>query len=378
MKTPVFSLFLFISALLPAPSAQEALAVKAGTLVLAPGKVIPGGTLLVREGKVFAARRDLTVPAGARELNLPGRFVAPGLVDCWSRASVAGEVREDSSAWTPGLKAADALDLEDPAWEAFAREGITSVVVTPDPAQVGGGLACLVKTGSKGRLVEDSLFLQFSFTANARNRERPPTSLAGQVALVRDGFRKAGNKGVLARAMAGKLPVVFACGTPAEVQAALRLAAEFRLPKVLLAAPPSCRPLASILEGAGAGLFLGPPSMEAPAWSLALPAELFRRNVSFAFYSGYPSRPPADLRLLPALAARHGLPPRKALEAVTEAPARLLDLSWRVGSLRLGRDADFIVLDGPPLDPGSRVLSVYVEGKPAWTPRPGLEKENRK
>ena len=376
MRPSLPSFFLLaLPALLPA---QEVLAVKAKRLVLAPDKVIDRGTLIIREGKVFDAGRDLAVPAGAKVLNLPGKVVAPGWIDSWTQASTRGETEEASTAWTPGLRAADALDPESPVWERFARNGITSVVVTPDPSQVGGGLACLVKTGPKARLVESSLFLQFSLTAKALDRERPPTSLAGQVALVREGFRKAGNKGVLARALAGKLPVLFLCETPAQVQAASRLAAEFHLPKVLLAAPPSCRPLPSLLEGSGIGLFLGPPSREAPPWSLALPAELARKGLTPAFYSGFPENPAVELRLLPALAARRGLPPREALAAVTTVPARLLDLSWRVGSLKLGRDADFLVLDGPPADPRSRILSVYVEGKRAWSRRPQPAKENRK
>ncbi len=375
---PAWILLFFLPGLPPSLPGQEVLAVKAAKIFLAPGKVIDRGTLIVREGKVFAAGRDLAVPAGARELNFPGRVVAPGWVDCWTQASTQGEAQEASTAWTPELRTADALDPESPAWERFAKWGITSVVVAPDPAQVGGGLACLVKTGKKARLVEGSLFLQFSLTAKARNRERPPTSLAGQVALVRRGFRQAGKKGPLARALEGKLPVLFACETPAEVQAAARLAAEFHLPKVLLAVPPSCRPLPALLEGSGIGVFLGPPSREAPPWSLALPAELARRGISPAFYSGYPENQPAALRLLPAPAVRRGLPAEAALAAVTTAPARLLDLSWRVGSLKLGRDADFLVLDGPPADPGSRILSVYVEGRPAWTARPQPAKEKGK
>ncbi len=365
----------FFPLFLPALHAQDTLAVKAGTLVLAPGRTIERGTFIVREGKVFAVGRDLAIPAGAGILDFSGKVVAPGLLDCWTQASTSGEAGEASAAWTPGLEAADALDPESPAWEAFAKQGITSVVVVPDPSQVGGGLACLVKTGRRARLVEASLFLQFSLTASARKRERPPTSLAGQVALVREGFRRAGKKGILARAKAGKLPVLFACGTPAEVQAALRLAAEFHLPKVLLAAPPSIRPLPSLLEGSGAGLLLGPPSREAPSWTLSLPAALYKKKVPFAFYSGTPALPPVTLRLLPAPAVRYGLPPGEALRALTEAPALLLDLSWRVGSLKLGRDADFVVLDGPPENPGSRVLSVFVEGRPAWRRKPKHAKE---
>jgi len=362
---------------LPAP-AQDVLVLRAGKILVAPGKVLPRGTMVVREGKVFALGRDLATPAGAKELDFPTAVVVPGWVDSWTQATSAGETQELSTAWTPEIRAADALDLESPLWERFARWGVTSVVVTPDPAQVGGGLACLVKTGRKARLVEKALFLQFSLTSRARNRERPPTSLAGQVALIRRNFRKAPKEGPLARALSGKLPALFACRTPAEVQAALRLAAEFHLPKVLLEAPQACRPLPSLLEGSGVGLILTPPGKEAPPWSLGIPAALAGKGLPFAFASACPSYPPVELRLLPAPARRRGLDPVRALAAVTVTPARLLDLSWRIGSLRLGRDADFLVLDGPPAHPGSRILSVFVEGRPVWTAPAGAAKESPK
>ena len=49
-----------------------------------------------------------------------------------------------------------------------------------------------------------------------------------------------------------------------------------------------------------------------------------------------------------ALAVRAGMPRAKALEAVTIANARMLDLQDRIGTLTVGKDADFVVLSGAP------------------------------
>jgi hypothetical protein len=62
------------------------------------------------------------------------------------------------------------------------------------------------------------------------------------------------------------------------------------------------------------------------------------------------------------LAVRSGLDEAKALEALTLAGARMLDLEARVGSLEVGKDADFVVLDGPPLSVYTRVQETWVEG----------------
>ena len=64
-----------------------------------------------------------------------------------------------------------------------------------------------------------------------------------------------------------------------------------------------------------------------------------------------------------ALAVRAGMDRDKALQALTIANARLLDLQDRIGSLTEGKDADFVVLSGDPLSVRTQVLQTWVEGK---------------
>ena len=64
----------------------------------------------------------------------------------------------------------------------------------------------------------------------------------------------------------------------------------------------------------------------------------------------------------PALAVRAGMSHAKALESVTLAGARMLDLADRVGSLEKGKDADFIIMSGDPLSVYAHVEETWVEG----------------
>jgi len=75
-----------------------------------------------------------------------------------------------------------------------------------------------------------------------------------------------------------------------------------------------------------------------------------------------PVIPPEQLQLQAAMAARLGLPYEAALRAVTLVPAQQIGLDDRVGSLTVGKDADFQVTAGDPLDPRIGPSKVYIEG----------------
>ena len=69
------------------------------------------------------------------------------------------------------------------------------------------------------------------------------------------------------------------------------------------------------------------------------------------------------LPLHAALAVRYGMEPTEALKAITIYPARMFKLDDRIGSLKRGKDADFVVFSGNPLEMTSRVQLVVVNGE---------------
>ena len=62
-------------------------------LVLAPGQVMDNGTLVLRDGVIVAAGRDVAVPAGARVWKLDGRTVYAGFIDLASTLGVPAAMR---------------------------------------------------------------------------------------------------------------------------------------------------------------------------------------------------------------------------------------------------------------------------------------------
>src|SRR5438067_6088588 len=51
-----------------------------------------------------------------------------------------------------------------------------------------------------------------------------------------------------------------------------------------------------------------------------------------------------------------------ALRALTVHPAQMLHLDERLGTLEKGKDADFVVLSGPPFSIYTQVLETYIDG----------------
>jgi len=73
-------------------------------------------------------------------------------------------------------------------------------------------------------------------------------------------------------------------------------------------------------------------------------------------------RPVFDLMRSAALSVREGMSRQKALEALTIAGAKMLDLGTKIGSLEKGKDADFVILSGDPFSVYTHVEQTWVEG----------------
>jgi imidazolonepropionase-like amidohydrolase len=93
-----------------------------------------------------------------------------------------------------------------------------------------------------------------------------------------------------------------------------------------------------------------------------LPQVLANAQVPFGFQSG--AR--AGVKTLPLAvqyAVHKGLGKDDALGGLTAAPAEFLSIDASVGRLAVGKDADLVVLSGPPFEPGSQVLAVMIDGR---------------
>jgi imidazolonepropionase-like amidohydrolase len=164
---------------------------------------------------------------------------------------------------------------------------------------------------------------------------------------------------------------LFAAKIPALVEAhrtdAMKLAIqifrdEFNLRTVLLGADDAFR-VGDLLAQKQVAVAVGPEivrTVERDPINLA--QVLANRGVPF----GYQSKATTGVKTLPLAvqyAVRQGLGIDDALAGLTGSPAKFLSVDKTIGTLAAGKDADLVVLSGPPFELSSRVLAVMIDGQ---------------
>ena len=137
---------------------------RAQTVAITGGKVYPvsgppieGGTVLMRDGKIVAVGKDVSIPGNAQRVDATGKWVTPGLVN--SNTSVGfGDVGFSGGPRELSAKGHDGIAAGFQVWLGFntqstmiapAREGgVTSVVASPSGGLVAGQAAIVDLSGA--------------------------------------------------------------------------------------------------------------------------------------------------------------------------------------------------------------------------------------
>ncbi|HTF87449.1 MAG TPA: amidohydrolase family protein [Planctomycetota bacterium] len=110
----------------PAPPKAEVIVIRAGKLIVKPGQVLEGVSVLIEDGLITQVGKIVTAPAGAREIK--GAVVCAGFIDPWSVYGVDSESVGDQRN-SPSAATADALDdyIDPRLRKDVLRAGITTV-----------------------------------------------------------------------------------------------------------------------------------------------------------------------------------------------------------------------------------------------------------
>jgi len=384
------------------------LVVKAPKLYIGDGRVIENGAVVIKDGKIIQVGPLSEAPQGAAEIKCPSGVVTPGLIDASSTAGLIDKYSwtEHSSEVVSHLNVLDAVDMRSRDFERLARQGVTTVYVTPGSGSVVGCRGCVLKTAGpagerivvsrgsvKATMGRDS-YRRGGWNRGPRGRvdfwTRRPTTRMGvtwifreacfEARKYRDARTKPGAATVphdaalesLAAVLDGQVRLRVQARKEHDIWSAIRLCKEFGVDLVLEEGTEaySCVPE---LKEYGVPVVYGPVfayptgfragSGEANEPCLNTAGILHEAGLLFALTASDLSGEGA-LPHQAGFAVRAGLPRAAALRAVTAAPAEILGLSDRIGLLEPGYDADLVLWSGEPFLPTTRPIAVVVGGEP--------------
>lgn len=382
-----------------AAEAQESLAVRNARIYPVTGPVIPSGTLVVENGKISAIGPYVPVPRGVRIIDVEGKTVMPGIIEnhshmgmkrLWIPADL--DNNELSGPINSQLRGIDSIDSTDKAFRIALAAGVTTMNVTPGSQTPNGGWAALLKLrgGTAGDMYYASGGHKMAIRTTFRERRIYPTTHMGVASILREHlvaaqeYMKAweaygnGTGGgsppernakleSLARVLQREEVLGIHSTSPLGMQIAIRLAKEFDLDMFLIHAS-GLDHMVEETARSGYPISLGPcfPGMgrEHRRWKAAV--EFAELGGKLTLQQDHPDGPQYYIRHGAAMLVRHGMSEEEALKTITINSAEIFHLEDRIGSLEVGKDADFLVMSGEPLEIDTHVEQVFVEGKEVY------------
>ena len=394
-------------------------------IVLAPGRVIEKGTIVVRDGIIEAVGASVSIPADARIWKVDSLTIYAGLIDLAMPVSVTpadqggdqgsggGRRQPDAPKEKPGafheldvvtpeIVLADRLAMKDGDRTGRRNVGITTVRVIPEKG-VFRGEAAILDLGD-GPLADNLLRREagqvISFAT--ASGDQYPASTMGTVAVLRqtimdtrwyaDAHAAYESKPVglerpktnvafeaLLPSVQGKEPIIFVTDDVLDVLRAKELEKEFGLQFAYVGSGEEYKRLhdvGKLPRGIVVPVnFPEAPSVDEPGQALTVSTETLRHwqnapgnlaqlnaaKMPFAI-TAMGLKDVSAFRKNVAKAISRGLSADAALAATTTVPASMVGLSDRLGTIEAGKIANLVVTDGPLFSDSTKVRAVWVDG----------------
>ena len=385
----------------PLPNPKTILVNDATIWTSGPRGVLKEYDILFQDGKVKQIAKNISMPRGNfLMINGKGKHVTPGLIDAHSH--MAGEsINEGFQNVTAEVRMRDVIDPNDVAMYRALAGGLTTINLLHGSANPIGGQNVVMKL-RWGSFSDDLIFkaapqgIKFALGENVKRRRsygRYPETRMGVEQVIRDAFTAASdykkawdiyNKDVqlqrssvpprkdleldaMVEIMEGKRLVHSHSYRQDEILMLTRIAEDFGFTIATFQHVLEGYKVAERLaeHGAGASTFSDwwaykYEVVDAIPFNGTLMANA-GVEVSFNSDSDELAR---RMNLEAAKAVKYGgLDEAEALKFVTINPARQLKIDDRVGSLEVGKDADFVVWSGHPLSTYSICEETWLDGK---------------
>jgi imidazolonepropionase-like amidohydrolase len=375
-----------------------------GTVHTVCGEDLPGGAVLLLEGKIAAVGLDLALPPEAQRIDVTGCHVYPGLIDAYTQLGLveidavrATRDTAESGQINPNVRAQEAFHPDSELIPVARAGGVLTVLTAPEGGLISGTSAVMRLDGwsweemtvhpaaglhvqwpamaiappapgaapAPGSAAADALEpLRLAF-ADARAYAQARQTARQEGRLVQVDVRWEAMLPVLER----RMPLVVRADTWQQIESAARFALAEGVRLVIVGGydAPLC---AELLKSAGAAVIVAGthrlPLREDDAYDApyTLPARLAQAGIPFCLASAGRAANVRNLANHAATAAAHGLERAAAVRAITLSAAEILGVADRLGSLAPGKEATLIVTDADVLDTTCHVTLAYIAGRP--------------
>lgn len=366
----------------------------------------PAGTLkeasvLIGNGRVLAVGSDLKAPPNAIEVDATGMHLTPGIIDCHSHMATDGGINESAQAVTAEVRIGDFIDCDDINIYRQLAGGVTSSNILHGSANPIGGQNQVIKL-RWGALSEVMKFadapegVKFALGENVKQsnwgddyKSRYPQTRMGVEQLFRDEFQaakeyrqrwntwKQTNRGLpprvdlemeaVAEILEGKRWIHCHSYRQDEILALIRVLDDFKITIGTFQHILEGYKVADAMKKHGA---MGSAFSDWWAYKFevydAIPfagALMHNAGVVVSFNSD-DAELGRHLNQEAAKAVKYGgVDPHEALKFVTLNPAKQLRIDRHVGSIEVGKHADIVLWNAPPLSNFARCEQTWIDGR---------------
>ncbi len=352
------------------------------------------GDILLEAGKIKELGPKLEIPAEAEVIDASNKVVMPGLIDAhthlgiWEEGigKVGADANEISDPITPHLRAIDGINPFDKGFEDALAGGVTTVSVGPGSANVLAGESTTLKTYGRRvdeMLIKDPIGAKAAFGENPKRvyarKEKSPYTRMAIAALLREALEETKNYlknddsgynikyEALKKVINNEIPLKAHAHRADDIMTAVRIAKEYNL-DLTIEHGTEAHKVADYLAAEDIPVVFGPTmtgrsKVELRERSFSTAVKLREAGIEIALMTDHPVIPINYLLLVAELAYKAGLSREDALAAITISPAKILGIDQQVGSLKVGKDADLIILADDPFSFNNDIEKVIVDGK---------------
>ena len=378
------------------------LLIKNGKIFTMEGEVLENASILIENGKIKEIGENLS-DENCEVIDATGKIVMPGFVEAHCHLGMwedgigfeGDDGNEMTNPITPELRAIDAINPMDRTFEEAIEGGVTSCATGPGSANVIGGQFAAIKTYGKrvdDMVIKAPLAMKCAFGENPKRvysgkKVSPNTRMAIASELrntifkaleYRDKLEEAKNDPSkkpafdfkmesLLPLVNGEIPLKAHAHRADDIFTSIRIAKEFNLSLTL----DHCTEghlIADELAKEGYAAIVGPSfgdrsKFELKNLTFETPGVLAKKGVKIAIMTDSPVVPLQYLSLLASLAVKNGLDEMEALKAITINAAEIIGIDDRVGSIKIGKDADIVIWDNHPFKIDSNALYTIINGE---------------